>query len=188
MIYIYYTARACEPSTGWKSRCERNVPHCGCGLPFFKITPKGVEPAGHRFWYFPIEESISTLMRQKQFAVNRGQHRLVPQDFYTSEQAEDLRNKYPAKDALDSPFIDKEENSCIELGFDAFNPFNFAQWSTPILGFRYRDMPEALRQLRRFTRPVFIVAGPEKPKSMLGFLRPLVDELNKFGKLYTSYT
>lgn len=137
---------------------------------------KGVEPAGHRFWYFPLAESISTLMRQKQFALNRGQRRLVPQDFYTSEQADTLRAKYP-------DFVDKEENSCIELGYDAFNPFNYAQWSTPILGFRYRDMPEAVRHQRKFTRPVLIIAGPDKPKSMLGFLRPLVDELSQFGKI-----
>lgn len=122
-------------------------------------------------------------MRQKQFALNRGQRRLVPQDFYTSEQADELRKLYPATDEFDSPFIDKLENSCIELGFDAFNPFNFAQWSTPILGYRYRDMPENLRQQRRFTRPIFIVAGPDKPKSLLGFMRPLVDELNALGEL-----
>lgn len=113
-------------------------------------------------------------MRRKTFALNRGRARTTELDFYESSDADKLRQKYPG-------FLDNPDNSCIEIGFDSFNPFNFAQWSTPLVGIRYRDMPEVSRNRKENVQPLIVVQGPEKPPSMYGCFEPLRRELELYG-------
>lgn len=136
------------------------------------------------FFYFGVATGIKSLFSDSEFRANRGKDRAAtsvdPNAVFGCSEGRRLTER--TRGSFSHP-----DNSPYDLGFDFGQFFSFKNHSFGVVLLRCADLPPDMISKEKFSRVVFVIPGPNEPKSIDAYLGMVIQEFRRYGPATRSH-